>query len=343
MTQINRQHVKDTFAMYTSHYNIQDPKIKLKIDHTYRVAGISQRIAQSLGLSKTEVDLAWLIGMLHDVGRFEQLRRFGTFSDSDSIDHAQFGGKLLFDEGLLKEYLPPEETGAEFKEEKDASFLDGKRKTEGKCSESVGNENHVFLYDGSRPESGQNTMSSEDFSKMENKQIDILRKTSVGKGDGQENMPLADLSVQKILYTAIWNHSAYRIEEGLDERTKMFCQIIRDADKIDILKVNHDVPIEEIYNVTTQELYYSQVTPEVMEAFFEKHAVLRSLKKSPVDHIVGHSALVFELVYPVSYQIVKEQGYLDKILKFDSDNPVTREQFKQLRQCMGRYMTEKLG
>ena len=35
---IDRERVKNTFAEYTSGYNATDPKIKLKIDHTYRVA-----------------------------------------------------------------------------------------------------------------------------------------------------------------------------------------------------------------------------------------------------------------------------------------------------------------
>ena len=120
----------------------------------------------------------------------------------------------------------------------------------------------------------------------------------------------------------------------------MFCHIIRDADKIDILKVNYEVPIEDIYSVTTEEVRNAQVTPEVMQAFFEKHAVLRSLKKTPVDHIVGHSALVFELVYPVSFEIVQEQGYLEKILAFESENEETKKQFSQLQECMKEYMKE---
>lgn len=275
MLQIDRQRVKDVFREYTGRYNAEDPKIKLKIDHTYRVAGLSERIAREIGRTDEEVELAWLIGMLHDVGRFEQLRRFGTFSDADSIDHARFGVSLLFEEGLLEGYLSEQE--AETEEEK----------------------------------------AEQEKSNQEN--------------------------TRQIIRTAIWNHSAYRLEEGLDAKTEMFCHILRDADKIDILKVNHDVPIEEIYNVTTQELRQAVVTMEVMQAFFEKHAVLRSLKKTPVDHIVGHSALVFELVYPVSYQIVREQGYLDQILNFQSDNPVTREQFRELRECMEEYLAGKIA
>lgn len=80
----------------------------------------------------------------------------------------------------------------------------------------------------------------------------------------------------------------------------MYCKILRDADKIDILRVNLDTPMEEIYNVTTEELKNSQVTPEVMQAFDEHHAVLRALKKTAIDNAVGHISLTYELEYPMS-------------------------------------------
>ena len=67
---INREHIKNTFQEYTDRYDSTDPKIKLKIDHTYRVADLCERIAKSLDLLQEDIDLAWLSGMLHDIGRF---------------------------------------------------------------------------------------------------------------------------------------------------------------------------------------------------------------------------------------------------------------------------------
>ena len=69
---IERERVRETFREYTDAYDATDEKIKLKIDHTYRVAELCERIAKAEQMEKTEVDLAWLLGMLHDVGRFEQ-------------------------------------------------------------------------------------------------------------------------------------------------------------------------------------------------------------------------------------------------------------------------------
>lgn len=177
---IDRKNVEDTFKKYTDNYDTSDEKIKLKVDHTYRVAALSERIAISLGLDKADTDLAWLIGMLHDIGRFEQLKNYGTFSDADSIDHAHYGVELLFDEGLIWKFVDKTKPKADIEDDK-----------------------------------------LEDKLKKEFSELDILK-------------------------TAIFNHSAYRIEEGLPEKVQMFCNIIRDADKIDILKVNYDVTLEVI-------------------------------------------------------------------------------------------------
>lgn len=280
---IDRQRVMDVFAEYTGHYDASDGKIKLKIEHTYRVAGLCDRIARSLKLPSQDVDLAWLLGMLHDVGRFEQLRRFGTFSDADSIDHAHFATEILFSQGRLADYLDlPQE-----------------------LRDLLG-----------------------DFGEDRAEQKNDIRKQ------------MADTDQLSVIYTAIWNHSAYRVEDGLNRRTAMFCDILRDADKVDILKVNQDVPIEVIYNVSTEELRMAEVTDEVMQEFFKNRAILRSIKRTCVDNIVGHAALVFELVYPESLKVVKEQGYLEKLLNFSSDNPKTREQFGRLRDCMEAYLAE---
>lgn len=97
--------IREQFDKYTSAYNLDDVKIKLKYEHTYRVAENCKLIAESIGLSDVDVKLAWAIGMLHDIGRFEQVKRYGTFIDRESIDHAVFGADLLFKEGLKERFL----------------------------------------------------------------------------------------------------------------------------------------------------------------------------------------------------------------------------------------------
>ncbi|MBR5360951.1 MAG: HD domain-containing protein, partial [Lachnospiraceae bacterium] len=157
MQQINRDAAKQFFASYTARYNAEDPKIKLKIDHTYRVADLCDRISQTV--SGVEPDLSWLSGMLHDIGRFEQIRRYNTFSDAESVDHAAFGADLLFMDNL----------------------------------------------------------------------IDVFGSY--------------DEYCKDVLETAIRNHNRFGIDTGLSDEYQAYCEILRDADKIDILRVSYETPV----------------------------------------------------------------------------------------------------
>lgn len=97
------QHAKRRFEEYLSRYDRGNDKVLLKIIHTYGVTEYSRQIAERLRLSKEDQELAQLIGLLHDIGRFEQLKRFNSF-EPDTMDHAHFGVQILFEEGLIREF-----------------------------------------------------------------------------------------------------------------------------------------------------------------------------------------------------------------------------------------------
>ena len=256
---IDREQVLTMFEIYTEPYDRTDAKIRLKYEHTFRVAALCDEIAGSIDLTSEERDLAWLLGMLHDIGRFEQLRRFGTFVDAQSINHAEFGADLLF---------------------------------------------------------GRNGETA------------LIRSF------------VADDSEDTLIENAIRCHSAYRIPTDFDERTTMFANLLRDADKVDIFRVNIEFDLEDIYNCSTETLRTCEITPEVLACVTERHAVLRALKKTPLDNVIGHLCLVFELVYPRSIEIVRDQGYLDKLLHVTSDNPKTMEDIAWVRGEVTSYMNQ---
>ena len=56
-------------------------------------------------MSQEDIELAELIGLLHDIGRFEQVRKYHTFVDKDSINHGEYGVKLLFEDGLIRKFI----------------------------------------------------------------------------------------------------------------------------------------------------------------------------------------------------------------------------------------------
>lgn len=101
---INLEKAKEVFTEYVNNYNLKDEKIALKYNHILRVSSISKKIATQLNLSEEDIKLAELIGIFHDIGRFEQVRRYNTFIDKDSINHGEYGAKILFEEGLIKQF-----------------------------------------------------------------------------------------------------------------------------------------------------------------------------------------------------------------------------------------------
>lgn len=97
---MNRSEAITVFDNYVSNYDRSNPMIYQKAAHSHRVAKIAERIARSLD-QESLVDFAWLLGLLHDIGRFEQVRKYNTFNDDESVDHAELGADILFKEGLI--------------------------------------------------------------------------------------------------------------------------------------------------------------------------------------------------------------------------------------------------
>ena len=82
---IDIENAKKVFDEYVSNYDPTVGRIKLKIEHIKRVAENIKNIALEQGLDSEQIKLAEIIGLLHDIGRFEQVRLYDTFSDKISV------------------------------------------------------------------------------------------------------------------------------------------------------------------------------------------------------------------------------------------------------------------
>jgi putative nucleotidyltransferase with HDIG domain len=74
--------------------------LELKRDHTFRVCEIAKQIGGRLGLLPHDLFIVETAALFHDIGRFHQYRRYRTFSDSDSEDHAKLGEEILKTQGV---------------------------------------------------------------------------------------------------------------------------------------------------------------------------------------------------------------------------------------------------
>lgn len=94
----------EEFNKYVSNYDLNNKDIRLKYNHSFRVMELSEKYANLLGLYEEDVKLAKTIGLLHDIGRFEQLAVYHTYNDSKSIDHADYSVEQLFDKEEIKRF-----------------------------------------------------------------------------------------------------------------------------------------------------------------------------------------------------------------------------------------------
>ena len=102
---MNIEKAKKEFEIFVQQYDLENEKIKRKFGHSFRVMEKAGQIAKSLSLPNEEIELSKLIGLLHDIGRFEQERIYKTFKDHESIDHGDLGVEILKKDKYIRKYI----------------------------------------------------------------------------------------------------------------------------------------------------------------------------------------------------------------------------------------------
>ncbi len=100
-------HLKEWISQYVSGYytgeSEHDRNILLKEDHTHRVCRNILLLCRSLNLTQADCCLAESIALFHDIGRFEQYRRYRTFNDMKSENHAYLGLWVMAKHPIMSE------------------------------------------------------------------------------------------------------------------------------------------------------------------------------------------------------------------------------------------------
>ena len=78
---------------YIEEFASRDPNIQKAVDlkqaHTEHVCDAILDIGRHEGLSNDDLALAEIAALLHDIGRFEQYRKYKTFSDVRWENHGE--------------------------------------------------------------------------------------------------------------------------------------------------------------------------------------------------------------------------------------------------------------
>ncbi|MDD3392809.1 MAG: HD domain-containing protein [Bacilli bacterium] len=102
---LNREEYIEKFNRYAKFYDMNNDKISRKYYHSFRVASLCEIIATNLGLDEDDIFLAYIIGLLHDIGRFKQATIYNTYDDNKSVNHAVLGVQILEENNYIENYV----------------------------------------------------------------------------------------------------------------------------------------------------------------------------------------------------------------------------------------------
>ncbi len=114
MTEAHLRQLEQRYQAYVATFRTADgtlpEMLQLKLEHTYGVVADARRIMEGEQWHTRQRLLGEAGALLHDVGRYSQLREFGTFQDDKSINHAQRGVEIIQREAWLAELPVVERT-----------------------------------------------------------------------------------------------------------------------------------------------------------------------------------------------------------------------------------------
>lgn len=134
-----------------------------------------------------------------------------------------------------------------------------------------------------------------------------------------------DQSFDQLICVAIAKHSDFKLEGIEDERTLLHARLIRDADKLDNCRVKLEESMETLLDMDEKTVGASPYPKGVGVLQGRKICPLRR-SKTGMDYWMSYLALYFDINFPETYQIIKEQDYIRRIAE---RVPYSREDTKE--------------
>jgi hypothetical protein len=132
---------------------------------------------------------------------------------------------------------------------------------------------------------------------------------------------------QELTYQAIGNHNMYRIPDGLDSKCLFHSKLVRDADKLDILKVLTDYYAEkDSFPNPALDMGLPDI-PEyshhLLYDIFNCRIASTANVKTCNDMRLARLSWIFDINFPETLRLVRERGYIDMIVeRLPQDNNV---------------------
>lgn len=250
---IEIEKAKKELVNHVHKLQINNPRVEMKIGHIIRVAENCKKIATLQGLTQNQIDIAQLIGLLHDIGRFEQYKIVDKNS-LEKFDHGEAGVEVLKKDNYIRKYI---------------------------------NED---TYDD-------------------------------------------------IIYTAVYEHNKYELTKGLSQDKELFCKIIRDADKLDLLYEAVYIYWQEPKRI--KEVEEGRLSKKMLEDFYQYRLANNKNRISETDQILRFASYVFDINFADSFKILKDNDNVSKMIdKFHYQIPDTKANMMKVKEIANTYIIE---
>lgn len=108
-------------------------------------------------------------------------------------------------------------------------------------------------------------------------------------------------NIKNIVLMSVKYHNKYSIDDSLDDRTKLFCRIVRDADKLDIIK--------EQCNTIYQEKII--IKPELINNIYNYELCKNEFVSNEVDSIIRMLSWIFDYNFKYSYHYLLDNKIIE--------------------------------
>lgn len=147
--------------------------------------------------------------------------------------------------------------------------------------------------------------------------------------EGLINDFVADEKEQKIVLFAVLNHNKFPVPKTNDVN-KFFTNIVRDADKMDILK-------EQALTVTDEN---PKVNKQIIDCLYKKEVIRSELVKTDVDVICKCLGFIFDINYKYTYKFILDEKIIEN--KIQLIEIYTNEDMGDLEEYLINYVKTQL-
>lgn len=168
---------------------------------------------------------------------------------------------------------------------------------------------------------------------------------SIDHGDLGVKLLMEDLEIREYtkevknydeIYDAIKNHNKYKIKPRLSKHNKLLCEIIRDADKLDIFYLLSSKEIPNISYTLTED----EISPKVLECFNNEKLVYSKDIQNNNDFIIAFLAMIYDLNFKYSFEHLLKYKTLEKFYESLENKELYIDYFEKIYNFMKKKVEE---